>query len=61
MNLRIKPVVLNYCGYKVEVVEIIEQFFDPKRGYLVRARVRYPDGFIARALLRPDEVRGEEA
>ena len=47
---------LIYCGYPVEVVEIIERFEDEVRGPLVRARIRYEDGFIAPALLKESEI-----
>lgn len=60
MNIRTKPVVKNYCGYKVDVVETGDYVYDPKRGHLVRARVQYPDGFIARALLKLSEITQEE-
>lgn len=59
MTERTKPVVKNYCGYKVDVVQTFEEVNDPQRGILVRARVRYPDGFIARALLKLDEITHE--
>lgn len=60
MTERTKPVVLNYCGYKCDVVEIVEDLYDPQRGHLIRARVRYPDGFIARALLKSTEIVREK-
>ena len=48
---------LIYCGFPVEVVEIIERFEDKVRGPLVRAKVRYEnDGFIASALLKESEI-----
>ena len=48
---------LRYCGYPVEVVEVIERIQDEARGPLVRAKVRYEnDGFIASALLKESEI-----
>lgn len=45
-----------YCGYPVEVIEVIERIEDEARGPLVRVQVRYEDGFEIGALLKESEI-----